>query len=49
MTLSLKLEQGGVYALVFNNYMDVMYGVGAFMGFFIGMLIVYEVYERMEK
>lgn len=32
-----------------NNPMDVMYGVGAFMGLVLGILTMYEVQERKGK
>lgn len=32
-----------------NNPMDVMYGVGAFMGVFLGILTIYEAQEGMGK
>ena len=35
--------------IVVNNPMDVMYGVGALMGVFLGLLTMYEAQERKGK
>ena len=42
---------GGQYfkTMELNNPMDVMYVVGAFMGFFIGILTMYEAQEGRGK
>lgn len=41
----------GIYlkTMELNNPMDVMYGVGAFMGFVLGILTMYEAQEGMRK